>query len=380
MRAIWAMGMLLLVLGCGSKSGNQASADPTVPPASQIGTQGAARLLTQGTFGPTLDEIHATAVQSYDQWFATQAAAEPSFILDQVPQSNSDRLLPWWTVAVNSPDQLRQRMAFALSQIFVVSGASGLENQGVASYSDLLVAHSLGNFRDLLDAVSRSPVMGQYLSFFRNDKANPLTGSHADENYARELMQLFTVGLVMLNPDGTVKTDAAGNPIPAYGLPEVENLARVFTGWASNPIPPSKVGDENAWRYELDDLNPMAPYEAHHDTGAKTLIGGVVIPAGGTCESDLKVALDTLFQHPNVGPFIGRKLIQRLVTSNPSPAYLSRVSATFADDGTGVRGNLELIRKLLQPAASRSRLQRDGGAPGSSPLSSRIEPVAFGNA
>ncbi len=166
--------------------------------------------------------------------------------------------------------------------------------------------NAFGNFRDLLDAITLSPAMAQYLTYFKSDKPDPSTGSHADENYAREIMQLFTVGLVELNPDGSQKTDASGNPIPTYGLPEIENLARVFTGWGSNPLSPHTMGDENAWKYDVDFLHPMTPYQAHHDTGAKTIIGGVTIPAGGTCESDLKIALDTLFHHPNVGPFIGR--------------------------------------------------------------------------
>jgi uncharacterized protein (DUF1800 family) len=357
--------LALMTVACGSSHGRSAGTPtPAAPPGfaglppGPIGTTGAARLLTQGTFGPTLDGIQSASTQTYDQWFSAQTTAPPSLLLPQVPQSNSERLVPWWTAAVNGPDQLRQRLAFALSELFVVSSSAAVlvnYSQAVVAYGDLLLQNVFGNFRDLLDLVSHSPAMGQYLTYFQSDKPNPATGSHADENYAREIMQLFTIGLVMLNPDGSPQNDSTGAPIPTYGLPEIENLAEVFTGWASNPIPPHQIGDEMAWEYDLDYLHPMAPYEAHHDTDAKTIIGGVAIPAGGTCESDLKIALDTLFQHPNVGPFVGRQLIQRLVTSNPSPGYIGRVSAAFADDGHGVRGNmLAVFEAILTDAEART--------------------------
>jgi uncharacterized protein (DUF1800 family) len=349
--------LALIAIGCGASNQSAGTNSPPAgPPAftglppGPIGTMGASRLLTQGTFGPTLDTIQSASTQTYSDWFAAQVAAPTSLLLPQVSASTGERLIPWWTYVVNGPDQLRQRATFAMSQILVISSASAaLVNyyQAVPAYADLLSQNVFGNFRDLLDLVTHSPAMGQYLTYFQNDKPNPATGSHADENYAREIMQLFTVGLVKLNPDGSVQTDSSGAPIPTYGLPEIENLARVFTGWASNPIPPHMMGDEQAWQYDLDWVNPMAPYQAHHDTDAKTIIGGVTIPAGGTCESDLKIALDTLFNHPNVGPFIGRQLIQRLVTSNPSPAYIKRVSGAFADDGHGVRGNMLAVFEAI---------------------------------
>jgi uncharacterized protein (DUF1800 family) len=352
MRVPSILSMAFIVTACSSSSGSSSTGPSAFAglPSGPIGTTGAARLLTQATFGPTLDGVQSTASETYAEWFAAQAAATPSLTLPLVPQGNSDRLIPWWTIAVNGPDQLRQRMALALSEILVVSSSAAVlvdESQGVSVYVDLLVQNAFGNFRDLLDAVSHSPAMGQYLTYFKSDKPNPATGSHADENYAREIMQLFTVGLVMLNQDGSQQTDSSGNPIPTYGLPEIENLARVFTGWASNPIPPHTLGDEDAWTYDLDYLHPMAPYDAHHDTGAKTILGGVTIPAGGTCESDLEAALDTLFNHPNVGPFIGRQLIQRLITSNPSPGYVSRVAAAFANDGHGVRGDMLAVFEAI---------------------------------
>lgn len=289
------------------------------------------------------------AAESYEAWFAAQAAARPSLELSLVTnRSNSSRLAAWWYNAVNGSDQLRQRMAFALSEIFVVSNvdtAVGEQGQALANYYDLLANNALGNFRTLLGAVSRSPVMGKYLTFFKNEVPNPATGAQADENYAREIMQLFTIGLWQLNPDGTQSLDSDGNPIPTYAQADVSNLADVFTGWGSNPV----NGDSGAraWASDNDLLDPMACYPEHHDASAKTIVGGVVIAAGGSCDSDLATALDTLFNHPNTAPFISKQLIQRLVSSNPSPAYVSRVAAVFANDGRGVRGNLLAVAKAI---------------------------------
>jgi uncharacterized protein (DUF1800 family) len=344
----------LLLPACGASHSSPAADGSTgVPgdaghfslPAGPVGTIGAARLLTQGTFGPTLDTITSVSAETYRQWFSEQVGYAPT-LLTPLLASNpvpANLYQPWWTTVVNAPDQLRQRVSFALSQIFVVSEQNGAliyQNPAVTAYSDLLTTNAFINFRDLLNTVTLSPVMGVYLTYFKNQKPDPALGIHADENYAREVMQLFTVGLVMLNNDGTPQLDGSGNPIPTYGLPEIENLARVFTGWGSDPVPPDTVSTPQAWQYDYDLIDPMACYPQYHDTGAKTIIGGVAVPAGGTCESDLKIALDTLFNHPNVGPFIGQQLIQRLVTSNPSPAYVSRVAAAFNDDGSGVRGDM----------------------------------------
>jgi uncharacterized protein (DUF1800 family) len=331
----------------GPISGGDSGAPP--PPTGPVGDVAAAQLLIQGTFGPTLDTVSALANQSYDDWFAAQAAVPPSLegpILPPNATTGNDQRVVWWTTVVNGPDQLRQRVAFALSEIFVISNMSIVfDFKDLGTYYDVLTQNALGNFRDLLTAVSLSPVMGVYLTYFKNDKPDPATNTHADENYARELMQLFTIGLYTLNADGTPKLDASGNPIAAYTQADVENLARVLTGWGSNPIPPQTP--DQAWQYAADYVHPMVCYQTHHDTDAKTIVGGVALAAGGTCDSDLKIALDTLFNHPNVGPFIGKQLIQRLVTSNPSPGYVSRVAAVFANDGTGVRGNLLAVVKAV---------------------------------
>jgi uncharacterized protein (DUF1800 family) len=322
-----------------------------LPPTSTgvpMGQTAAARLLGQATFGATLDTIAAASTQSYDSWFANQAGATPSFYLPLVPTQNSAFFPVWLKTAVTAPDQLRQRVAFALSEILVVSASTmGQTDAGnaLAAYYDILVRDAFGNYRTLLNDVTLSPEMGLYLSTLRNNKPNPATGVHADENYAREVMQLFSVGLVKLNPDGSVQLDANGQPIPTYSQADVENLARVFTGWSSAPT--TGPASDGTWQFDLNRVDPMVAYENHHDTGAKTIIGGVSVPAGGTCAADLKIALDTLFNHPNVGPFIGKQLIQRLVTSNPSAVYVQRVANVFNNNGSGVRGDLLAVVKAI---------------------------------
>jgi uncharacterized protein (DUF1800 family) len=323
------------------------SGSATVSTSQQLGATAAARLLGQGTFGATLDSVAAASLTSYDAWFNTQAAVPPTNYLPSIPDQNTAWYPFWLKYAVTAPDQLRQRVAFALSQIMVVSGVdmgNDSANNAMAGYYDILVNNALGNFRTLLQQVTLSPEMGMYLNMMHNDKPNPATGVHADENYAREVMQLFTIGLVKLNLDGTPQLDGNGNAIPTYAQPQVTAMANVFTGWGSAPV--THTGDD-AWQYDLDRLDPMVAYEDHHDTDAKTIVGGTLVPAGGTCAADLKIALDTLFNHPNVGPFIGRQLIQRLVTSNPTPAYVQRVATVFNNDGQGVRGNLLAVVKAI---------------------------------
>jgi uncharacterized protein (DUF1800 family) len=315
-----------------------------------MGQTAASRLLMQGTFGPTLTTLSTASAQTYDAWFTAQKSATPSLTLPYVQSylpGNEDWSEKWLYNVCQGPDQLRQRMAFALSQILVISGTAAVlsyDNVALAAYYDLLVNDALGNYRTLLNDVTLSPAMGAYLNMLRSDKSNPATGVHADQNYAREVMQLFTVGLVKLNIDGTVQTDGSGNPIPTYTQDQVANLANVFTGWASTPT--NNTGDA-AWQNDMDWTDPMVPYADHHDTTAKTIIDNTLIPAGGTAQSDLKTALDTLFNHPNVGPFIGKQLIQRLVTSNPSPAYVQRVAQVFNDNGQGVRGDLFAVAKAI---------------------------------
>jgi uncharacterized protein (DUF1800 family) len=257
----------------------------------------------------------------------------------------------FWRQAVVGPDQLRQRLVFALSEIFVVStvnSAVEVQKDAHASYLDMLSRNAFGNYRTLLEQVATHPTMGHYLSHFKNIKEDPITGRIPDENFAREMMQLFSIGLWELNPDGSRKKDAYGKDIPTYDQIDVMGMAKVFTGW-------SWASDWNGWSSVTYNSwsKQMINYPQYHSTSEKNIIRGVVIPAGTTGEQSLKIALDTLFNHPNVGPFIGSQLIKRFVTSNPSPAYVSRVTAAFNNNGQGVRGDMKAVIKavLLDPEA-----------------------------
>ena len=324
---------------------------PTPPPALPTGpvtASDAARLLTQATFGPTDDEIRkvqAAGITKYlQQQFNTPATSHVAYLqqlgfpLDQKGRQLAE--LPWWQNAVNAPDQLRQRVAFALSEIMVVSGVGpGERPYGLSGYMDVLCQDAFGNFYDLLHDVTLSPEMGTYLNVAGNEVGDPKTGTHPDENYAREAMQLFTIGLDQLNPDGTPQLDADGQSIPTYTQDTVTAFARVYTGWTYAPVAGSAV----SWKDKPNWLAPMVSVAKYHDTGAKTLLNGETVKAGGTAESDLKAALYNIFNHPNVGPFFCQRLIQRLVTSNPSPGYVYRVASVFDDNGHGKRGDLKAV-------------------------------------
>jgi uncharacterized protein (DUF1800 family) len=265
---------------------------------------------------------------------------------------NFDRVDIWFRNALHGPDQLRQRVAFALSEILVVSEVGRLRfaPYALASYYDALTTGAFGNFRDLLKTVTLHPAMGVYLSALGNQKADPaLDVLRPDENYAREVLQLFTIGLVELESDGTVKRDAQGQPIPTYDQDVIKGYAKVFTGWTYAGAP----GFQQAVLSDDDQVVPMQLYPSFHDTSDKQLLRGAVLPAGQSGERDLDDALDTIFMHPNVGPFLARLLIQRLVASNPSPAFVQRVAAAFNDNGQGTRGDLAAVVRaiLLDPEA-----------------------------
>ncbi len=359
----------------------------------RLGAEEAARFLTQATFGPTLDEIGSLQRLGYEKWLKRQARLPAGYhrrkveqLLDERGEKPEDdlqeaRVEVWWDSVVFGRDQLRQRMAFALSEIFVVSDRNSATEDhpvGMADYYDVLVKHALGNYRDLLEDVSRHPMMGLYLSHLGNQRAWPEENIRPDENYAREVLQLFSIGLWQLNPDGTRMLDEEGNPIPTYDQDVIENFARVFTGWTWAGAP---YWDWDPWDKRVKGL--MKPYKrlksweregGYHDRGAKRLLAypeeGVPpsewareeIPAlqgGEDAQTDLDRALDNIFHHPNVGPFISRQLIQRLVTSNPSPEYVARVSAVFDDNGKGVRGDLMAVARaiLLDPEARKGHLK-----------------------
>ena len=244
---------------------------------------------------------------------------------------------------MQSDDQLRQRVAFALSEILVVSDEnSALRGQpeGMITYYDLLLKHAFGNYRDLLEDVTLSPIMGTYLSHLGNEKADDTLNIRPDENYAREVMQLFTIGLEELNLDGSAKLDAQGNTIATYGQVEIEGFARVFTGWTF-------ADSETFKRKSRDYIKPMEAFDEYHSSKQKTLLNGEVIPQGYAAEESLHIALDNLFNHQNVAPFISKQLIQRLITSNPTPQYVERVANVFIDNGAGVRGDLAAVVKAI---------------------------------
>lgn len=330
----------------------------------------ASRFLAQATFGASMSEINALTAANFDAWLNTQFAKPQTLHLpntvaylntlppDQQRGQTSFNWSLWKNFAVGD-DTLRQRVAYSLSQIFVISLDSNLSfgyPRGPANYLDTLGAKAFGNYRDLLEAVTYSPMMGQYLSSLKNQKENPLTGSVPDENYAREVMQLFSIGLYQLNNDGTYKLNASGQPIETYSNADITGLAKVFTGLSfGGPDTSDNRFIDKAQGRDLDrEIKPMQAYNQFHSTSEKKFLG-VTIPASAVADTngDIKIALDTLFNHPNVGPFIGEQLIQRLVTSNPSTAYVARVSAAFNNNGSGVRGDMKAVIKavLVDPEA-----------------------------
>ncbi len=361
------------VQGAGSRVFTPPAAPPAVPLTNVTATD-AARFLTQATFGPTRAEIDALTGQNLDAWITAQLAlpftSHRTAIVDDrtryggspsVTNFNAihppNRQAAWWKVSLTAPDQLRQRVAFALSQIFVVSDVSlgdDSRSEPLAHYYDLLGNGAFGDFRTLLEQITLNPMMAEYLSSLRNSKADPATGTTPDENYAREIMQLFTIGLNLLQPDGTLIVGDDGLPIPTYTQRTITEMAKVFTGWAY----PSASLTLNSFRTAgRNYFSPLQLFPIAHDDTAKDLspVLATPIPAGQGGQRDLQLALDALVGHPNTGPFIARRLIQRLVTSNPSPAYVYRVAEKFRDDGTGKRGNLgAVVRAILTDYEARS--------------------------
>lgn len=349
-------GAVLTACGGGGSSGSPPGNNNPPPPAG-ITKAEAYRFLDQATFGPTEADAQRVIDRGYAGWMDDQIAMSASLELPYLQGlvlapgtqlSQADRLDAWYRNAALGPDQLRQRVAFALSEIMVVSDQSVLVNfpLALAYYYDLLAQNAFGNFRDLMETVTLNPSMGVYLSMLGNEKPDSARNIRPDENYARELMQLFTLGLVELNPDGTTKVDNQGQPIPTYTQETIEGFAHVYTGWTFG-------GSFAFFLPSFDFQRPMQAFASFHDTGSKTVLRGTVIPAGQTPEKDLDDALDNIFNHPNVGPFISKALIQRLTSSNPSPAYVQRVAARFDNNGAGVRGDLAAVARaiLLDPEA-----------------------------
>lgn len=336
----------------------------------------ASRFLGQASLGADYETIEDVAQKGFEAWIDEQTAIPYNNTIEQHTFALTQRALDsvfanngdptevtiqrnywygaWWNYAMTSPDILRAKVAYALSQIFVISENEGVifENpMALADYYDMLCQHAFGNFRDLLGDVTFHPAMGAYLTSVNNPKADFSINRFPDENYAREVMQLFTIGLYQLNPDGTRQLDENGNFIPTYTNLDIVELAKVFTGLT--------YGDafffgQNAYS-QYSFAEPMQAFEQWHEPGPKTILGTHTIPQRSSPDTyaDINEALDVLFNHSNVGPFISLRLIQRLVKSNPSPAYVGRVSAVFDDNGAGERGDLKAVVKaiLLDPEA-----------------------------
>ena len=335
--------------------GSSTSASVSTP-LQQTTATAAARFLDQTSFGPTsatISQVQQLGLTAYlGEQFNTPATLLPD-IPKPYPTQCANASYPcaeseWWQVALSGKDQLRQRVAFALSELWVTSSAE-IAGEGMTPYMNILAKDAFTNYRTIMEDVTLSPAMGLYLNMMSSNK--PAAGQIANENYARELMQLFTLGLYVLNPDGTLQKDGNGNPIPTYAESDVQGFARAYTGWtfsnADGSAPTKFPNNSTAYDY------PMQPVAANHDTGSKTVLNGAVLPAGQTAQQDLKESLDIIFNHPNIGPFVSRQLIQHLVSSNPSPAYVSRVAAIFANNGNGVRGDMKAVITaiLMDPEA-----------------------------
>ena len=355
--------------GSGDGSGGGSSGGGNTPPPAPITKTEAFRFLNQATYGSTEAEVQrlialGSASTGYARWIDEQIAQPASLQLPTVQAAfanlanpaqmigslNTDRQEIWFRNSIRGPDQLRQRVAFALSEIMVVSQQSALQNMpyALADYYDMLARNAFGDFRQLMQDVTLHPAMGVYLNMLGNQQPDAANNIRPDENYARELLQLFTVGLVELNADGTVRKGADGVPLPTYDQSVIEGFANVFTGWNYA----GSATFAQARRTLANQIVPMQAYPEQHSPLAKKLLqypGATKpnLPAGQSPQQDLADALDNIFNHPNVGPFISKQLIQKLVTSNPSPEYVARVTAKFNNDGTGKRGNLAAVVKAI---------------------------------
>ncbi|MET0519532.1 MAG: DUF1800 domain-containing protein [Burkholderiaceae bacterium] len=375
--AAGAAAALLSACGGGGGAGDTPGSAPTgvapspAPAPIPVTDAGAARFLAQAGFGATSASIADVKARGYAAWLDTQfsqggssshydwmlAKGDPTAILYNYGPVDASL----WRKAFSSPDVLRQRVVLALSEIFVVSMNSlpvAWGNFAAAAYMDMLAARAFGSFRDLLEGVTLSCAMGVFLNM-RGNRKEDSSGRTPDENFARECMQLFTIGLSQLDLDGTPVLDAAGKPRDSYTLADITELARVFTGWdfdGQNSSDPSFM------------RKPMAHIASRFSSGAKKVLD-VDIPASADGPTAMKIALDTLAGHPNVGPFIGRQLIQRLVCSSPSPAYVQRVATVFNNNGSGQRGDMKAVLRAIL-------LDDEAHSPAATPASGRLrEPM-----
>lgn len=379
----------LVIVGCGGSGEGNTNPPPEQNLTIQIpveSKEGAAHFLTHATYGSRLEDIEALDdLGGYVLWLNDQFQKPASSHIDWINRHTGTNLNvdilrdafynAWYSIAVNAEDQLRQRVALALSEIIVVS-IIGIESAyAAADYYDLLATHAFGNYRDILYHTSKHPAMGIYLSTWGNMKEHTTASGtlvHADENFAREILQLFSIGLVQLQINGEPEL-SGGEPIPTYTQKDIEEFAKVYTGWTT---------DNNSFYFlqgphTLSSISsPMVAWEQYHDTSEKVFSGTFnyayaqpqQILEGLTADGDLNAAIDIIFNHPNVGPFISKQLIQRLVTSNPTPEYVARVATRFNDNGEGVRGDMKAVitailtdeEALYKNKAQRSDLNRQG--------------------
>lgn len=344
----------------------------------------ASRFLGQATLGYNYEMIDQVSQQGIENWIDIQYATPEmsyldttwmvwdSFIEKYIEVWGEDQILgnddilafqqywraAWWQNTMTGDDHLRQRVALALSEILIISDQSDLETSAfsIADYYDVLYKNAFGNYRDILDDVTHHASMGYYLSHLNNEKTDEVNNIHPDENYAREIMQLFSIGLYELNNDGTIIVDVDDVPVPTYDNDDIKEFAKVFTGFgpysyfspwedlSGIPVlwdePFNTVPFINAWE-------PMVMYENWHEPGEKYLLNGQVVPAGQSGEEDIQDAIDNVFNHENVGPFIGTKLIKLMVKSNPTPEYVNRVANAFNDNGEGIRGDMKAVIKAI---------------------------------
>ncbi|MCY3987266.1 MAG: DUF1800 domain-containing protein [Gammaproteobacteria bacterium] len=373
-----------LLASCGGGGGSESPQPPAVqspaspPPGSGtpsvpavFGLQDASRLASRATFGMPYEEILRISGMGAEAWLDEQLTLPYSsheefadLLLGKLrrgeitTEGRNIALIisfwrgAWWNRAMTAPDQVQQRVAFALSEIFVISalGTLAANPPAITVYNDLLLKGTTGNFRDLLYDIALSPAMGFYLSHVNNRRSDPANNVFPDQNFAREVMQLFSIGLYELNEDGSARLDGRGQLMPTYGNDDIREYAKVFTG-LSYDGPNAYFGKR---RPEYGNFRvPMRMFESEHEPGSKRLLNGRMVQDGGSGLDEVRQAIDSLFEHPNVGPFIGRQLIQRLVTSNPSPEYVGRVARAFNGETTGVRGDMKAVIRaiLLDPEA-----------------------------
>lgn len=338
----------------------------------------ASRFLSQASFGADMDLINEVADLGIENWIDQQLLTPPTYYTDTldsiyhesfgiyVANGGDSANYPtranhihmdyaWWQNNMLAKDMLRQRIAYSLSQICVISSEGGLSSYtaGVANYYDILVRHSFGNYKDLLLEVSLHPAMGSYLSHLNNPKTDTVNNVFPDENYAREIMQLFSIGLYKMNIDGSYLLDGNNDRVPTYDNDDIKEFAKVFTGLGVGARRDTNSTYFGLGIYIADLTVPMQMYDWMHEQGVKNLLDGYVIPAGQTGMEDIEDAVEHLFNHENVGPFLAKRLIQRLVKSNPTPNYISTVASAFNDNGSGVRGDMSAVVKaiLMHPEA-----------------------------